>query len=284
MRRGGALHHVTPTPSRDAIVVACGVVPVQRARISEALRGRAVVRIVGRFSELMRTIEATIEHIDVVVLGSHEDEGMDAVSATRAIAAARPRTAIIAYCDPVVRSSPRFRALAAAGVHEFVFGGVGDTGVAFRALVDQARRQCAGEFVMGQMSSFLPAPVQPLAEVILSRPDLITSVGTLASALGVHRKTLFNRCERAMCMSPAELIVWVRLGMVGFYLDNTGCTIETIAFEMSFPSDTALRNTLKRYAGRRATELRQAGALETLLGSFAHRISTGRVGRVLHLV
>jgi methylphosphotriester-DNA--protein-cysteine methyltransferase len=70
-------------------------------------------------------------------------------------------------------------------------------------------------------------------------------------------------------------MTWARLALVGFFLDNTGCTIETIAAELSFASDTALRNTIKRYVGRRATEIRQTGAFHAVVVAFSERIRFG---------
>src|SRR5262245_44375406 len=101
MRGGAPLHQVTalPAPEAATIVMACGVAPLHRARMSDALRGRAVVRVVDRFSDLVLALNASVEHIDAIVLGACDVNGVDAVSAARAIAIVRPRTAIISYCQ-----------------------------------------------------------------------------------------------------------------------------------------------------------------------------------------
>ncbi len=93
----------------------------------------------------------------------------------------------------------------------------------------------------------------------------------LAAALGVHRKTLFNHCRRARFLPPAELVAWARLAMVAYMLETTGCTIERIGIELGYASDTALRNTIKRYTGQRAGQIRDAGAVEQVIRALEER-------------
>ena len=69
--------------------------------------------------------------------------------------------------------------------------------------------------------------------------------------------------------------------LVAFYLTNSGCTIETIALDLNYPSDTTLRNTMKRYTGLRATEVRQIGGVEAVLDAMRNRLDGIRP--VLHL-
>jgi len=287
MRGAFGLQRVTTHPAPATTVMVCGISPVQRARLADALRGRAVLRDADKFLHLTHALRSTVEHVDAIVLGARDATGADAAATVRIIAADRPRTAIIAYCQAGVHHCTDIRALAIAGVHQFVFAGVDDCGVAFRAVLDAARRQCAAEFIMQQIARLLPPAVQPMVEAVLARPDVITNVGALADAMSVHRKTLFNRCHQASFLPPAELMTWARLALVGFYLDNTGCTIETIAADLSFASDTALRNTIKRYVGQRATEIRKTGALHAVIVAFAERIRIGRPpprAASLHLV
>lgn len=42
--------------------------------------------------------------------------------------------------------------------------------------------------------------------------------------------------------------------------------------DLEFPSDTALRNTMKRYTGQRASDVRRRGGLSYVLGEFADRL------------
>ena len=144
---------------------------------------------------------------------------------------------------------------------------------------------CAADSVMRQLAPIVPASLHPIVEAALADPTERTTIGQLANARGVHRKTLFNLCERARFLTPSELLTWCRLALVGHYLDTTGCTLETIAIELSFASDTALRNTIKRYTRMRATDLRTRGGVACIVDALQRRIEHPRRGDVgLHLV
>jgi AraC-like DNA-binding protein len=188
------------------------------------------------------------------------------------IALEHPRLAIVASCRAGSQYSADLRALAVAGVHQFAFAGINDTGVAFRNVLDTAKQRCATDWLMDAFARVVPASLHPVVEAVLAKPNAITTVTALAGALGVHRKTLFNRCERAHFLPPAELLAWTRLAVVAYLLEMTGCTIQTIANDLSFPSDTALRNTVKRYTCLRASDLRTNGATRCFFEAFHARL------------
>lgn len=123
-----------------------------------------------------------------------------------------------------------------------------------------------------------------MLEATLARPDAIKTVPELGAALGVHRKTLFNHCRRASFLAPAELIAWGRLAMVAYMLETTACTIERIAIELGYASDTALRNTFKRYTGRRAGEIRSAGGVDAVVSALQSRLRRGDTMAPLRLL
>ena len=51
-------------------------------------------------------------------------------------------------------------------------------------------------------------------------------------------------------------------------LTSTTHTIDAIAMRLDFPSDTALRNMIKRYTGLRASEVRARGGMQCILEAF----------------
>lgn len=258
MRREAALQHV-PLPSDQPSVVACAVSAVQRSRLIDALRGRASLEFCASFTELSAALHAP-DPMDAVVLPAREGGGQDAIRMVREIAAGRPRTAIVVWCEAGSHHSMEIRALAVAGAHQFLFAGIDDDGVALRAVLDLARRQCGAEWLMRRLAPVVPSQLHPMLEAALARPDSVRTLHDLAGALGVHRKTLFNHCRRARFLAPAELIAWARLAMVAYMLETTACTIERIGIELGYASDTALRNTIKRYTGQRAGQIRDAGS------------------------
>jgi hypothetical protein len=282
MRGEAPLLSVARASDLPAIVAAAMAMP-QRARLVDAFRGRAALHFVDTFPALIAALREQLDAADAVIVPARDGNGAEALSLVPEIARWWPRTAIIAYVGAGAQHSTDIRGLAAAGVHQFVFPGFDDSGVALRAILGAARRQCAADWVMHQLSIVVPVKLHPMVQMALARPDAITTVRGLADALGVQRHTLFNWCVGADFLRPEEVLVWARLALVGYYLETTGTTVETIALELSFPSDTALRNSIKRYTGHRATELRRAGGLGAVVEAFARRVAQRRRRPQLHL-
>jgi AraC-like DNA-binding protein len=252
-------------------VLVCTPVPHQQARVRDALRGRARVQFVQSLEQLSRILRARTATVDVVVLPGQEPDH-NTLRMIQEIAAEFPRLAIVAYCRAGSQYSGDLRALAAAGVHQFAFLGIDDTGVAFRNVLETARQRCAADWLMDAFARVVPVALHPVVEAILAKPHAITTVTALANALGVHRKTLFNRCERAHFLPPGELLAWARLAVVAYLLERTECTIQTIANDLSFASDTALRNIVKRYTGLRASDIRANGGTVCFFEAFNARL------------
>ena len=265
------------------LVLAAAMGMPQRARLVDAFRHRATLQFVDTFQALIAALREQLDAVDAVVVPARDATGAEALSLVPEIARQWPRTAIIAYVGVGAQHSTDIRGLAAAGVHQFIFSGFDDSGIALRAILGAARRQCAADWVMNQLSSIVPVKLHPMVQMALARPDAITTVRSLADAMGVQRHTLYNWCVDARFLRPEEVLIWVRLALVAYYLETTGSTVETIALELSFPSDTALRNCIKRYTSHRATELRRAGGLSDVLAKLERRLAHGTRTPKLHL-
>ena len=183
--------------------------------------------------------------------------------------------AIVAHCRTGVEHAADIRRMAEAGVHEFLFAGVDDNGVALRGVLGSAQRACAAVAVLGALLPVLPVDLHRLAEYCVTHASQARSVAGVAATLGVHRKTLLNRCVRAGAPAPAELINWCRLMVAAQLLTATGQTVEWVALELEFPSDTALRNSMKRYTGLRAMDVRRQGGVRVVVQAFQRRLNAG---------
>ena len=196
-----------------------------------------------------------------------------------------PSLSIIGYCRIGHEHSSAILGLATAGVHELVFRGVDDSGVALRAVLGSAEHACAAEGLLATLLPLLPPSLHPFARYCLNFPHRAHTVGEVAHALGVNRKTLVNYCARARLPAPATLLGWCRLLLATHYLVATTRTVERIALRLDFPSDTALRNMMKRYTGMRAQELRHPGGTDLLFAKLAsilaaHRAATSALSPV----
>lgn len=267
---------VTTGPSAAANVLVAGLDRYQLASIAGAFRNCGAIRTVQSFEDLRRSLRESSNTVEIVVLAARDQYGESARRTIRELAQERPRAAIVVYCHIGWQRDTDVRTLAVNGAHQFIFAGMNDDIIAVRAVVESAKRQCAAECVMQLLAPVVPATLHPMLEAALARPDGITELSALAASLGVHRKTLFNICKRAGFLGPAELLAWVRLMLVGYLLETTGCTVERIAIDLSYPSPTALRNAFRRYIGLRASQVRACGGARAVLEALCRRMRSCR--------
>lgn len=154
-----------------------------------------------------------------------------------------------------------------AGVHELLYEGVDTAGVALRAVLESAQRAQVGERAAAALMASVPERLWAFIKQATAHPE-IHRVSELADALGYNRRTLLNHCTSAGYPPPHELLAWCRLAVVGELLTSTTRTIESIALQLDFPSDTALRNMIKRYTGLRASDVRAQGGMRSILDAF----------------
>lgn len=248
----------------------------ERARMTGALRGWARTQWVDTPEELPATVKQARGAPVTVVLSPRDGNGRDTIAVVPDLLRAAPCVAIVAHCRTGVEHAADIRRLAEAGVHEFLFAGVDDDGMALRGVLASAQRSCASVAVLAAVLPVLPPALHRLAEYCVTHAPQARSVSGVAATLGVHRKTLLNYCVRAGAPPPAEMINWCRLMVAAQLLTATGQTVEWVALELEFPSDTALRNSMKRYTGLRATEVRRQGGVRVVVQALERRMNASR--------
>jgi AraC-like DNA-binding protein len=251
-------------------VVACVETPQQRAQLVDALRGHATLRIVA-IDEVVASMTATIASPNVVLLSDGLAIAGLVERTVKRIASGWPRTAIVVWTADSGSGVVDLRSLTAAGVHKFLLG-ARVSPFSVRAALAEAWQTNAAEQVLLRLQKTFSAELSPIIEQILESPASMTTIRALADAMGIHRRTLFNRCARAG-LHPTDVLGWTRIALVAYHLENTGCTVETIALDLGYPSSATLRNTIKRYTGYRATELRAQGAMVTTITRLRDQLS-----------
>lgn len=270
MRRGtpllsGQSHNIVQA---GGVVFALVLGKVERARIATALRGEYDVRFVERGPELLKLARSACSTVAAVMLEMRDADGRSTCDIVSQISVSELSPPVLAYCRAGAELSGEIRNFVLAGVRELVFDGVDDVGVALRALLSSAQQTQVGDRVANALMQALPPILGPFVRYVTAHPET-QRVADVADALGYHRKTLVNHCAQAIAPPPQELLAWCRLSVVAELLSTTPRTIESIAFQLDFPSDTALRNMMKRYTGLRASDVRARGGTRCVLDALA---------------
>lgn len=244
-----------------------------QARLTWALRGFARLRLARSVAECRLLIEQDLSSVAALIVEPQDSKGIPTAALVAQLSAALPTIPIIAYCDASVRCGGDAVALVRAGVREIVLRGIDDGALALRDAVIAASHATAADRVMTALRDIVHPRVWPLLEHCLMFGRRPLTVGDVADALGVHRKTLVNRCAVSNLPSPVIVVGWCRLFLVAALLEQKAYTIEHIAEELEYSSSTALRNMIRRYLGVTATEVRALGGLAFVLERFARRVA-----------
>jgi AraC-like DNA-binding protein len=249
---------------------------LERLRIATAVRGHAAIQFVGTAGELLAQLADAPAPPIALVVEPRDCDGRSTSGLVRQLAAAHPRLPIVGYCRAGYEHSRDILELGTAGVHELLFHGIDDSGVALRGVLASAGQACAATQVLRAIASDVPSALLPLFEFCLAYPERATSVQAVAHVLGVHRKTLVNYCAQASLPPPGAVIAWCRLLLVGHFLETPGRTVEGIALRVEFASATALRNMLRRYTGLRPQQVRERGGLRCVVDAFRRSLAEKR--------
>lgn len=249
------------SPPCERVVAALVRDRTDLARLRDALRPTTVspqagvLRVFDRIDALYDALRA--EHVDVLVIEPVDADGRSTTEVIRYCHAQYPRLCILGHLVMRPGMSAHFLTFARAGVHELVVAGIDDSAAIVRHALQRASRQSMADEVFGEISASLPKDAARLVRYCLEHATESPSVDDIASALGVHRRTLVNRMQQAMLPPPSELWAWSRVLLSARYLEVAGRSVEWVAHAVGYPSANALRNALKRYTGLVPSELRE---------------------------
>jgi AraC-like DNA-binding protein len=255
-------------------VVALIVGPKCRARVREALAGRSVVHFCDQRNELLPLAAST--HASAVIAEPRDRAGDDVSPAILALRNGLPSVPVIAYICEDKSASGDILAMARAGVHDLVRSGFDDVGFALGAALASATAACATESARDELEHLVPPDAWPFVSYCLTRAHLPISIHGAAKALGIDRRTLVRRLERAGLPQPRRIAGWCRVIAAARLLDEPIYTLEEAALRLDFPSGTALRNMLMRYTGLRPREIRENGGVRCVLHLFRRDMSAAR--------
>jgi AraC-like DNA-binding protein len=186
-----------------------------------------------------------------------------------------PSVALLAYGDFARRSVRDTVRLVRIGVREIVIRGEEDNPLQFQDLIAEALAHSLVGMVLAELRDLLPAHVVPLFRQLLSVADRPLTPSDVARLYHRHPNTLRESLRAAGLPTVNKLIVWMHLFQAAHRLRNTPRTVENVALSLGFPSASALRNQLQRYAGVTPHELRTGAGLDVLLQEFRARWRVG---------
>ena len=266
--RGIPSHEGQPPMVRPAEVIVLVRDRTIGQRLTAAFRPMSV-HVIHEAALLHATVAQHAGRIAGVIAeardGRHEPVGPALV----ALMERHPTVPVLGYCSAGAKHAADLRDLARAGVHELIFADIDDHPALLRAKLTRGEEACAAASVLRCIRGLLPPTLMSVAQYCLEFPRDSHEISRIASALGVHRKTLVNWCERAGVPPPSALVTWVRLLLAVELLRSRGQSVERIANALEFASSTALRNLCRRYFNLRPTELRTSAGRLTAYRAFA---------------
>ena len=275
-RPGDSSAQETTSVGLHARVAALVLGRLERARLQDAVRGRAVLEQVDTVSALENLVTRSVPRVSAVIAEPFDARRIPVAPTLARLRAEYPGVALIGLCQPAHKYSTEIVALVNAGVHELVFRGVDDTAEAFRQTLARATQTSAAREVLNALRAHLTSEAMAIVETSVHYAWPGFNSRQLAQVLGVNVKTLVKQCRTNGLPSPGALLNWVRLMVVAYLLEAEGRALEHVASAFGLESASPLRNLMKRYTGMRSLEVRTSGGLKIVIEAFLRDDAFGR--------
>ena len=249
---------------------------LERARLQDAVRGRAILEQVETVGALEQLVARSVPRVSAVIAEPFDARRTPVAPTIVRLRAEYPGVAFIGLCQAAHKFSGEIVALVQAGVHELVFRGVDDSAETFRQTLARATQRSAANEVLGAIRPHLTSEALTIVETSVQYAWTGFSSRQLAQVLGVNVKTLVKQCRTSGLPSPGALLNWVRLMVVAYLLESEGRKLEHVASAFGLESASPLRNLMKRYTGLRSLEVRTSGGLKVVIDAFLRDDAFGR--------
>lgn len=258
-------------PHVRRLVLALVIGRHDRARIAGSLRAHAEVRFVATVAEFWECWTSGGVQPSMVLVEPQDNGGTSTVPIVARLRILAPHLPLIGYCELAPGVGGGVVPFVRSGVHDVIFRGIDDEGIALRSVLAQATRGCAVDRALDAFRNSFGEPPPVIVEYGLTHGAGPLSVEAAARALGVHRRTLVNY---AACFgtTPSRLLAWCRVLLAAALLEDRALSVEQVAAELDFPSVTALRNLMRRHVHATPTAIRGAGGVRGLARRFADEL------------
>jgi len=231
-----------------------------------ALRDKTGVLSCERVDELLPLLAR--QPVDIIIVAPWDSRGTAVAPVLRDIHRRWPSIPMAVYCRLTADAMREVVALIKSGVDDIILQGIDDRcQTLWSRLIVSVSRKAAQQALIA-LHPLLTEDVEPMVWYCLERAHSCLTVGDVATALQVHRRTLAHRMASAGLPAPSTMICWCRLLVAARLLEDPGRAVEQVALTLGFSSGAAFRNMLRRYTGLRPTELRFEGGLHCVVQQF----------------
>jgi AraC-like DNA-binding protein len=272
-RRARTSHHGQWQLSGRVIALVIG--RADAARVTASLKPMPV-QVVHTLDALRAALSDPSCECSGLLLEARDINGESTRPVITAVVNGGARFPVLGYAAAGAIHVDSLRELARAGVHELVFRDIDDAPAFLSGKFMSAEETRGATTVLAHIASIIPERLVAIADYVLNFPRESHSVVTVASALGINRKTLTNWCARESCPPPGIIITWCRLLLAAELLQVPGRSVERVAHSLQFASGSAFRNLCQRYLGRRPSTIRSPGAMEDAYRKFADYMALTR--------
>ena len=217
--------------------------------------------------------------VHLVICESQVPSGDDTRQLLDDVACDFPSVATISVASRLRVDPDDLLRVARTGVHALLFEEDRRVPMTVRRVLIEAATRCRNEHVWREIAPMTPDRVRPIVAYGLKHSHQALTVDSVARALGLHRKTLAERCSLAGTLPPQQMLGWCRLLAAAALLEDRGRLVDHIALDLDFPSGGAFRNMLKRYTGLSPAELRAKGTIPEMSRQFRRAVAPAGWGR-----
>jgi AraC-like DNA-binding protein len=240
--------------------------PLLQARLRDAVGSPGAV---SAFPDASAALPSILRgEIRCTVVAVDTENVASALAMLRVLQQLVPSHAVVAWCDRRALTTRQLLDIAQAGVAELVLRDVDDIRHVLGRILSAAAQRSHSLDIEARLGPHVAAAIRPVFRFMLEHANQAMDVDRVAAAFGITRQTLRNRLLQHRMPLPRTFMTWCRLLVAGSLLQESGHTLDSVAWQLDFNSGHHLGTVLRRYAGAGVVEMRSAGVSSAVEAAF----------------
>lgn len=251
-----------------------------RERLQRATRRRFRMSLVEDWDELAEVV-AEAPPAAVVVVDPYLEQKRDDGPSPHLykVLKAYPSVAIVAALETPASRHRDLSLLADWGISETLSLEDETSATAVSRRLSMARAQYLHRLLSHDYGVVLTGRARALMDAAV---DTVMAGGhprDLAKELDFSQSTLLRWCERSQLPNPRRLLLWMRILLASALLDDPGHSVFSVGRACGYSGDQALRRAIRSVVPYTPSQLREAGAFETVSRAFFQELAELRDDR-----